>query len=227
MDKLLGRTDWDNEVFYLYNDRRTAVYEVIVWRDNNGGSIGGGHGRKNPKDDSSKEDWQTGDKVALLDSKVSIAVFTSGNSNDDECAWTLDDGTKLDLSALNVKYAAQAANGFMLNALTPCRNGIIEGMNCENTRSMVSWNPNGENCLRPLAVWEDKVVQPTYDSELKQWEFVYNNGEICDGKSSTLKLFYVCDTELGESSMGIMDFRKKDGETCTYQMHVHTPYACV
>jgi len=231
IDEILGRTDWSSEVFEVYSERKTAVYQVIIWRNSNGGSIGDGHGRKHPYSDSAKGDWQKDEELMLVrvdrsDDDIGVLGIFSVDitAENKECVWTLDDGSKLDLSSLREEYDAQSANGFALNAVTPCRNEIVEGMNCEATRSMVSWNPTGESCLRPLAVWDNGVVQPSYNSELNQWKFVYDNGETCDGEQSTFELFYVCDEEV--ETLEIKKF-EKDVESCTYQMYISTSRACV
>lgn len=57
----LGRANWMNEVFMLYNYRSKQTVEVILW----GPRVP--HGRVEPSARKRSSDWQDGDRFALLD----------------------------------------------------------------------------------------------------------------------------------------------------------------
>jgi len=80
VDALLGRTDWDNEVFTIINHRFGGAVKVRMWRSANGGSYGAdGHGRREPKDHASISDWKKGDKLSFAADGITgnnVATYT-------------------------------------------------------------------------------------------------------------------------------------------------------
>ena len=67
VDAVLGRTDWNNEIFATYNDRTEQIHQVIIWNYSNGGSIGDGHGRKHPMESAYAGDYGVGDNISFMD----------------------------------------------------------------------------------------------------------------------------------------------------------------
>ena len=65
VDVILGHTGWSGITVQVRNDRTGRVSKVVLWRSNNGGSVGNGHGRW---DDGTAApgQWMVGDKVTVL-----------------------------------------------------------------------------------------------------------------------------------------------------------------
>ena len=68
VDAILGRTDWNDEVFTVNVERGDEFFttDVKMWREANGGSIGDGHGRREPESSASIFDWREGDRVEFV-----------------------------------------------------------------------------------------------------------------------------------------------------------------
>ena len=80
IDAILGRTDWNNEIFTTYNDRTEQIHQVIIWNYSNGGTIGDGHGRKHPMESAYAGDYEVGDNISFMDITCYLPTPSPTNS---------------------------------------------------------------------------------------------------------------------------------------------------
>ena len=68
VDKVLGRTNWNDQTFLVQDNKRRGVRAVKLWRKVNGGAVGDGHGRfvNNP----SPNQWAVGDVFTIVPAKA-------------------------------------------------------------------------------------------------------------------------------------------------------------
>eukprot|EP00483_Globobulimina_turgida_P009066 UN09084 len=79
------------------------------------------------------------------------------------------------------------------------------------------------DCTQYLSVWNDGAVKPQYDAQDKVWQFVYNNGEKCNGLQEELQVIWVCDPTKVDSAAIV-----KAGKTeqCSFEITVNSSTAC-
>ena len=77
-------------------------------------------------------------------------------------------------------------------------------------------------CTEYLAIWNDGVVEPTYNDKLKIWQFVYTNGESCGGLQMIFVVDWYCDRNATTPSI----VRAEQSGECVYTMDVNSSLAC-
>ena len=81
IDKMLGRTDWNNQTFLIQDNKRPGVGAVILWRSANGAAVGDGHGRF--ANGAAPNQWAVNDLVSIIPAqslRVESVDHTSGNT---------------------------------------------------------------------------------------------------------------------------------------------------
>eukprot|EP01084_Bolivina_argentea_P107118 191552_1 len=66
VDIMLGITTWNSNNFTVYNSRTSQFSKVILWRAQNGGSVGDAHGRKSFPDIAQDGDWALNDMLSVM-----------------------------------------------------------------------------------------------------------------------------------------------------------------
>lgn len=141
----------------------------------------------------------------------------------DVCEWYTEDGkNNLNLTALRNKTLSRVdnQNDALMYLLTPCRNHVKCGT--EHVMADIV-NMNTLECETYLAKWDGGKVAPSYNSKLKQWKFVYNNGETCDGEENISEIIWNCDETIKDNAEIV---RVKDNGACNYQIYVNSSLVC-
>merc|ERR1712129_413224 len=101
---------------------------------------------------------------------------------------------KLDLSSFaNGTIVGQSdSDSNLFFRYSPCRNAF----KCATTADMIDlYDITSETCDRTLAIWNgDGDVN--YNEKEKSWEFVYTDGESCDGFASITTVLWTCNTDI-------------------------------
>ena len=77
-------------------------------------------------------------------------------------------------------------------------------------------------CQRYLAEWENGINEPNYSPSLKSWQFVFTNGEKCDGLESVFIATWVCD----ENAKTPEVISSAEIEPCITEMIINSTLAC-
>eukprot|EP01084_Bolivina_argentea_P319353 553920_1 len=110
---------------------------------------------------------------------------------DTRCLWNVNELT-LDLTVFNnvTMSAASQTNNRLLYRYSPCANML----SCNGVKDMVDLVDIATlDCEKYLAVWNHTGQYPNYDSVDKSWQFLYTNGENCNGFESVLTVIWECD----------------------------------
>eukprot|EP01084_Bolivina_argentea_P182039 314343_1 len=111
----------------------------------------------------------------------------------EDCKWNANNGENiLDLSSFdNYTVVAQMDSSAQLSYLySPCRNEL----SCNNTMNMIQLNNVlSLGCKQYLAIWETTQHTVNYNSVDKSWQFIYTNGEKCNGFQSIMTIIWTCD----------------------------------
>ena len=138
------------------------------------------------------------------------------------CLWNVGQNV-LNLTAFNDKTISMfdPKNNVTLYAISPCGDYLL----CNDTKVMSGiYYKTIDNCNEYLSIWNiENVINPNYNSKLKAWQFVYDNGEKCNGFDPIFEVYWYCDLEI-ENDAKIVNFVNV-GE-CTYQMMINSSYAC-
>eukprot|EP01084_Bolivina_argentea_P077993 141521_1 len=153
------------------------------------------------------------------------SATTTFNVTDLYCQWTIGNNM-LDLrsfpSSDTTIIGIDENNSSLVFAYTPCRNGLV----CNSVDTMANLVYIAElDCQSYLAVWNDDAnsVNPSYDSDNKVWEFIYQNGEPCNNQlPSEFFVYWYCDDSIPEFkviSAGLL-------APCLYKLEIASSVAC-
>mmetsp|Transcript_63682 Transcript_63682/g.57330 ORF Transcript_63682/g.57330 Transcript_63682/m.57330 type:complete len:339 (-) Transcript_63682:139-1155(-) len=150
-----------------------------------------------------------------------------------ECGFETDDGKhKLNLENVagqEIKYQdSNSMNDDLYYVYTPCTNTF----RCDNDIFAMAYlfNISSFECNKYLAQWEDGMIEPTYSEELKTWEFVYTNGEPCNGTNSkegggglqnVFVVDWICDPHANQPKI-----TQAQQNGCVYTMNINSTIAC-
>eukprot|EP01084_Bolivina_argentea_P045241 83281_1 len=139
-----------------------------------------------------------------------------------ECVWKSSDGEHiLNISGMAGKSLSIADDEKenIYYVYSPCSNT----MRCDDIYAMAYLLDGSTfDCKKYLAIWENGIIQPNYSYELKSWQFVYTNGESCNGFENVFIVEWICD-ETAETPKII---EAKETMTCNYQFRVNSTLAC-
>eukprot|EP01084_Bolivina_argentea_P077992 141519_1 len=155
------------------------------------------------------------------------ATFNSSNATNLYCQWTIENNI-LDLRSFSSSDTTITGiddnNSSLVFAYTPCRNGLV----CNSVDTMANLVYIATlDCQSYLAIWDndtDNSVNPSYDSDNKVWEFIYQNGEPCNNQlPSEFFVYWYCDDTIPEfkvRSAGLL-------APCLYKLEIASSVACV
>lgn len=147
--------------------------------------------------------------------------YNESNTTNSTCSWTSNDH-ELDLSAFQGQEIATVdpQNNSISYGISPCDNLL----SCDNLKVMsYILDIQDTKCVKYLSIWQNGVISPNYNPEMKTWQFVYNNGQLCDGFENIFEVFWVCDKS-EKNNAKIVDFDKTD--VCSYKMIINSSFAC-
>ena len=78
VDCILGEEFTNSGIYNVFYSGTNTVRSVKLWRNNNGGSSGSGHGRIAPSANANAGDWETGEFIAFHGSDVSCGCSNNG-----------------------------------------------------------------------------------------------------------------------------------------------------
>eukprot|EP01084_Bolivina_argentea_P137613 242361_1 len=111
-------------------------------------------------------------------------------------------------------------NNDLVYRLSPCANGL--DCNGIKVNSNVL-NIATDKCEKYLSIWKDGAVIPKYNENDKMWQFVYTNGEECDGVKSQLEIDWVCDPNNVNKAVIVF---AQTMSPCSYKIIVNSSSAC-
>ena len=141
-----------------------------------------------------------------------------------QCSWESSDGQRiLDLSqfAGNSLSAPNSENNELFYVYTPCQNTLKCG---PGDLYAMAYFIDYENflCQQYLAVWDNGINTPFYNNVLDSWQFVYQNGESCNGFEMVFIVIWNCDM-VAQTPQVVQAQRN---EECSYQMVINASLAC-
>jgi len=151
---------------------------------------------------------------------TSTTTTTTTGGPVSECVWH-SASNSLNLTAYNNVSLAKVGddNSAMLYSLSPCNNSI----NC-NGKYVNSelFDLNNMKCDQYLSMWEGGSTIPKYDATDKIWQFIYFNGQQCNGLDSTLEVYWACDPK--QVKPEIVSARQL--AECAHAIHINASSAC-
>lgn len=141
-----------------------------------------------------------------------------------ECSFETDDGEHV----LDITHVAGKTLSFQNQdnfdeyfVYTPCTNT----MRCKDDTIAMAYLFDNQDfqCDRYLAVWDYQSVEPSYSPSKKIWQFVYENGQKCDGLENVFVVNWVCDKYA--ASPKIVE-AMQSGSSCVYSMSINSSLAC-
>eukprot|EP01084_Bolivina_argentea_P229092 386738_1 len=108
----------------------------------------------------------------------------------------------------------------LVYSLSPCDN--LLSCNGEKVNSFV-FDITSMECVKYLSIWEENHVIPKYDENDKMWEFIYTDGQKCNGLETVMEIFWVCDPNTANKAVVVS---AKSLNECSYQMYVNSSSAC-
>jgi len=165
VDALLGRIDWDNEVFTIINHRFGGALKVRMWRSSYGGLKGDGHGRREPSEHASISDWNNGDILSFTD---------DGRTGNNDATYThaigleafyyafgaMCDGEIIDTFINGLPEGPDSVHEFELSARVTTDGNILQGYvgyDVANSRIIMSFRgaANSENWETNFDTWPE------------------------------------------------------------------------
>eukprot|EP01084_Bolivina_argentea_P251915 422698_1 len=153
---------------------------------------------------------------------ISIDTMYACNNTVKQCQWMSNDGKHIlnlmDIMGMSL-VSKDTENDDLSYVYTPCSNSHL----CDDTYSMAYlMNSTNFQCEKYLAVWDDGINVPQFNEQLKSWQFVYENGEPCNGFKDVFVLIWNCDSN---AKIPVIVEAVKDTE-CLYQMIINSTLAC-
>eukprot|EP01084_Bolivina_argentea_P024281 45260_1 len=168
--------------------------------------------------------FKDGKQMEMVHSMTGWVMGNGTNNNSNittGCEWT-NGNNKLNLTRFEgttLSYK-DVNNSDMVWALSPCDNlGSCDGKKVNS----YLFNVSTMACMQYLSIWNDGQVKPQYDAQDKIWQFVYNNGEKCNGLQEELQVNWYCDPAQHDSAVIVS--ATKTGQ-CTYEISVNSSSAC-
>eukprot|EP01084_Bolivina_argentea_P093899 168830_1 len=159
--------------------------------------------------------------------RIQYALLERNNVSDNNtcyvCSWTANSG----LNTLDLTYFSNititktsGSNENIFYRYTPCCNTL----SCNTKNEMVDlFNSKNDVCDRYLAIWNNTAqVQVFYDINSKSWEFVYTNGEKCNGFESLLNIIWKCNPNIQSYNVTVAN----NVATCQHQIVIDSNFAC-
>jgi len=104
--------------------------------------------------------------------------------------------------------------------LSPCDNLL----SCNDMKANSAiMNVAEMKCDKYLSIWQNGEVIPKYDENDKMWQFIYTNGEQCNGLESVLQVYWMCDPNMHNKSEMVV---AQTLAQCEYQMVINSSFAC-
>lgn len=149
---------------------------------------------------------------------VSTTTTTTTAVPGGDCFWNIGNNILNLTSYKNQTIATLETNNTdIIAAITPCENGL----QCGNERVMsYEYDFVNDKCDNFLAIWEEGINEPIYDPNNREWQFIYTNGEKCDGNLENIySVYWLCDYETNNQAKVV--YFKQTG-ICSYEMHVNS-----
>eukprot|EP01084_Bolivina_argentea_P003224 6025_1 len=141
------------------------------------------------------------------------------NGTDNICSWNANNGKNvLDLSDL-YGQSIWGSNNQYYYRYTPCTNMLT----CNGTNEMVAklYEHNNLACSSYIAIWDNYTTKVDYDNGNKTWQFVYRNGEKCNGAETLTTLIWKCNGDISKYKMTVTNISQ-----CQYEIVIESNYAC-
>lgn len=138
-----------------------------------------------------------------------------------DCVWNIGE------NMLNLtQYQGQTLtliedkNNSILVSISPCSNML----SCNGTKVMsYQYDLTNDKCINYLGIFEQGMIDPSYNLNEKEWQFVYTNGQKCNGFENIYTVYWRCDyNTINEAKIVSFDMI---GE-CQYDMHINSSSAC-
>eukprot|EP01083_Nonionella_stella_P259126 885056_1 len=108
----------------------------------------------------------------------------------------------------------------LIYSISPCDNLLP----CNNMQvNTYQFDLNKMACVKYLSIYKDGQVIPKYDETDKMWQFIYTNGQPCNGLESVLQVYWRCDPNMNNKSQIV---NAQELATCNYQMIINSSFAC-
>ena len=82
-------------------------------------------------------------------------------------------------------------------------------------------NTKNFECNKYLAIWKNGINEPNYNKQLKSWQFVFTNGELCNGFECVFIVNWNCDQHAINPQINA-----NERGQCIYQITINSTLAC-